>query len=756
MDPMMMADAPEMPPAPTPIRPDLVIPPMGGPGFDPEPVYPAWLYRIDPNTGERELSPPPEPREDQLKDWAQNDAMLYGERNRRFLKDLRLYRQLNIGVGNQFNPDTDDVFISSEAAIQINKVAAMISQSPHRIAYPWRTTQEREAASRMEAFALWFVESWMLHHRNGTGDLKWDLAWYALIYGRTVTQVGCDLDDGDFPWWVEVHDPATCFPVYGKGKHGLIRMTRRYTATTGDILDELDPTGEKGLAKDLGATKNTRRKGNDLDLTQDRQVEEIHTRWHRWMAVDGITVELTAHEYGIVPFSERLAPGEAGTASAQDLTDTGLSVSDIKRRGYSVEGSSSRQRDAAEKGQSFFHAIRYALAQREKLLGLSMIAAEQAVNPATVDTIQQGQKTPPGLNLTPGSRNTRFNGQTSAPAIPSPRPFDASTILAQLNTEIAKGLLPDVIFGQTEGSNITGFASDSLIAAAKDRIGPYFGVVQDAIGDTISIATIIFRNHGHLVEGLPGGELIIPRVNRGAGFPGGAKPAQVPSWAQGIMQKVITGLAGPAMPGMPPLPPGNSPMIGMPGFVAPEWTLPGGMPPGDAPLIRIDRETIDAVAARPQVSLETLGLNNRTVLINYLSQAVQAKLMPRSLAMAQLPEIQDTLEAYRQILAEDAQTDPEMLRLIYYPRSLAQQGDVEGYLTYWATVLLPAIQQSLMGTPAGGVPPGSPPGLPGPAPGGGGTAPIQQPTPQNAASGVNPAALGMGPGSQGGPVGRPG
>lgn len=746
MYPVAMPD----PPMPTPIRPDLVIPGMGGPPIDPyAPVYPAWLYTTDPNTGDRTLSPPAEPREDQLKDWAANDVLLYGERNRRFLKDLRLYRSLSVGVGKEFDPDTDAYFVDNEAAIQINKVAAMISQAPHKITYPWRTAQEREASAAMEAFALWFVDQWMLHHRQGTADLKWDMAWYALVYGRVVTQVSCDLDDGDFPWWVEVHDPATCYPVWGKGKHGMLRMTRRYTASTGDILDELDPDGQRDLAKQLAGS---RADVDDLDFTEDRTVDEIYTRWHRWLCVDGITVELTAHEYGIVPFSERLAPGEAGTATAPDMPGTELTASDI-RRGWGTEGSNSRQRDIAQKGQSFFHAIRHALQQREKILGLSMIAAEQAVNPATVDTSDY-PKPAAKLVLKPGARNYRRRGEETAPAIPNPRPFDVSSLLGQLNAEVAKGLLPDVIFGQTEGSNITGFASDSLIAAAKDRIGPYFGVVQDSIADTIAIATTLFRNHGHLAEGLTDGALIVPRVNRGSGFLNGVKPAQSPPWAQGIVGKVVQTLAGPQMPGMPAqMGPGGSPLIGMPGIVSPEWTM-HGMPPADEPTIRIDRETIDLVGARPKISLETLGLNNRTVLINYLQQAVQAKLMPRGLAMDQLPEIEDSLAAWQQIVAEDAQTDPEMLRLIYYPRALAQQGDVEGFLTYWATVLLPQMVQSLMGGMGGPVE--QPPDPDGPPPSGGGQPPIQQPTPQNAASGVNPAALGQGPGSQGGPVGRPG
>jgi hypothetical protein len=786
------------------------------------PSYPAWLYSTDRASGERVLSPPAKPTAAQCRDWISGDALLYGDLLRRFECDLRAYRQLDIGVPNQFDPDVDVAFVSAEATIQVNKIASMVAGAPVTVRYPWRTTTEREAASRMEAFARWFLGEWARQHRTGNSDLHWDLAWYALVYGRQVVQVGNDLDDGDFPWWVEVLDPATCFPVWGKGKHGMLRMTRRFTASTGEIVDEYDPTGEEGLAGKLAATNG---RGDDADLTADRTVEQVWTRWHRFTQADSIQVELVAHEFGVVPFVYNLAPGEAASAAAVgSLGSTGLSPTDIRRRGYGSASGTSRQRDIAEKGQSFYAPIRHTLRQREKLLALSMIAAEQTINPATVDTYPQGMKPPAKLDLTPGTRNTRVVGQATTPAIPAPRPFDMGTLLAELNGELAKGLLPDVIFGQTEGSNITGFASDSLMAAAKDRINPYFQVTETTLADTLQLAALLFRNFGHAAEGLADGSLIVPRANRGGGFIAGMKPVSAPPWATAILQKMMTMLAGPqspsppsapgtppqrvmpagmspnggaptpngqpppgllappgAPPGLPPgmpppgmtppgrppgmpqpgMPPGMAPPgmptpgIGAPGFVDPAWTLPPRMPAADEAEVRIDRETIDMVAPRPQISLESLGLSNRTVLINYLTQAVQAKLMRRSTAMDQLPEIPDPLAEWQGIVAEDAFTDPDMLRLIHYPRALAEQGDIDGWLTYWAAILLPQIMQAMQPLMPGGGPPGAGPPHPPPPPSGPpGQAPIAQPTPRN--SGVNPALIGQGPGSRGAPVGRPG
>lgn len=207
-----------------------------------------------------------------------------------------------------------------------------------------------------------------------------------------------------------------------------------------------------------------------------------------------------------------------------------------------------------------------------------------------------------------------------------------------------------------------------------------------------------------------------------------------------------------AMGGMGAMQPPMNPMsekIGLPGFVDPMWTIPEDGINEDEPVVYIDRMVIDGLSGRPIVALNNLSLNNKTVLINYLTSAVDAKLMPRSIAMAQLPENTNVVEAFKLILAEEGVTNPEMLKNIYYPRSLAENGDFEGWLTYWLTILLPQMLPIL--NPAGMMPPD------GAAPAGGdkGQAPIKQPA-NSMVTGRAAAQLGRGPGSQGQPVGRPG
>lgn len=776
---------PGLAPRPSPGAPGLAAP---APVDDLAPRYPNWLYtsvtQTDPLTGEerriRTLSPPKEPDKAQFDAWITADTTLYGDLLSRLDDDILAYRGLGWGRGAQFDPDRDTPFIDSEVTLQINKIAAMVAGTPFTINYPSKTDKERKDAQAMESFALWAVAEWAYRHRlNGNSDLLHEIAWYLLVLGRAVTESRCDLDDADFPWFVWLHDPATCYPIFGDDKYGLRRMTRQYTTTLGEILDVYDPSGSKGLLATLSRERGKRRRAQQqADLLEEKTVSECHTRWHRYVAVEGQQIELVAHEYGEVPFCVEFAPGEPGAMGTPRLPAgrrRGRTAREVKL-GYADGGGRGRQRDLVEKGQSFLYPVRYALWQRERVLGEHMTAIALGNNPPTI-TENPYPEPPEPLDMGPGGSNERKQGQRTTPVIPSPRPLDSGPVLTQLTAEIAKGMLPDVVFGQTDGANnISGFASDSLMAAAKDRIQPYLSGTEHLIADTLALMTRQFYNHGHLAEGLVDGQLIIPAANRAAGFAQGSKVARPPQWALPIIQRMFQTALGPGgVLGPPPLPgpanavPGGGGMeaaqppmavpgmggigtmggggLGQPGYVAPEWTM-GALPEEDAPVVAISRQIIDRVSARPAVKLNNLGLSNKTVLSNYLGMLVRDKIMPRVIAMQQVPEIQDVVEAWTQIIAEDAQTNPQMLQMIYHPRALWEQGDLDGFFTYWATILLPAMAGPLMGLAGGGGPPtaAAPPG-PGAAP---------PPGPEAAGvQGGSAAELGQGPGAEGAPVGRP-
>jgi hypothetical protein len=423
------------------------------------------------------------------------------------------------------------------------------------------------------------------------------------------------------------------------------------------------------------------------------------------------------------------------------------------------------RRDQVEKGVSFLHAIKNALRNRERLLSMHATAAEQGINPSIFLENPYSQMPAP-FDFGPGGRNELKPGQRATPVINSPRPLDSQPLLANANSEIAKGSLPDVIFGLVEASNVSGFASDSLMNAAKDVIQPYVDLTQATIADVLMMKNRLFRNHGWAAEGIDNGEFRVPRQTRG-NTAGGDNKLKPPPWTLPIMQKMLTmtltpqqpqtpqiqlegggGMIGSDVPGAPPRPGQANAMLGMPGFVDPTWLMGDMVPEDDPAEFVISPETIDMISTRPKVVISLIGLQNRTVLANYLDLLTSRNLMSQETAMEQVPEIQDIDMEMRRILATQARTNPDSLKLIEYPKALWQDGDYAGFFTYFATILMPAVtaammqQQAAMMAPQAGPPTGPPPGE------------ARSPGPQTV-QGDSAAAAGRGPGVDGAPVGRP-
>jgi hypothetical protein len=170
---------------------------------------------------------------------------------------------------------------------------------------------------------------------------------------------------------------------------------------------------------------------------------------------------------------------------------------------------------------------------------------------------------------------------------------------------------------------------------------------------------------------------------------------------------------------------------------------------------------VKLVGPRPEVTMVNIGLQSKTVLANYLKLLNDGKFISRLTAMEELPEVDRPDHEWTRIKSEDAQTHPKMLELVEFPKSLWESGDVDGFLAYLATVLMPSLMAA-MGPPQGGAG-GGPPGA---APAGSGTMPpgaappfpgSQGPQGPVAPRGDSMAQLpGMAPGSNGAPVGRPG
>jgi hypothetical protein len=704
---------------------------------DLEPVYPSWVYRTDKETGERVVSPPKKPTAAQWNSWIAADEMLWGDTVARFDKDLASFRGKANAVFHDFDPAKDTDYPSTEWAVQTTKLATMIGTTPPRVRHRGRTKAEDKAAQDLEDADLWFLERWkQLHAAQGGGPLLQDMAFSAGQFGRIIAQCFCDPTDPDFPWLPALMDPRTCYPFFGD-KHGLVRMTRKFTDTLGRVIDVFDPDGSEKLLKKW--CKGNKKDVNDLDLTQEVQVSDCTNRWYRFVTVDGIVVLDAAHRYGRVPYVVRLAPGEFGGGDAIPTSTGRYSVMDV-RQGFGTM-TASNSRAMSERGVAFMHHVRPALRIREAVGSLAMTKLRQDVNPPLITTSPY-PGIPSPVAMYAGGHTKRRPGEVTTPVLTNIPPSDFGAVMAMNSREVANGVLPDMVFGNVEQSNVSGFGVDTLTAAAKDRVQPYYDLVCDSLADMLELKNLEFFNDGHAYVGFDG-ELVVPVRSRSVS---GSRPmGPMPSWATQIMQ--------------------NEDMEALmaPGFASAKQITGGEGMEEDPPEVVLSRDVLKKVGFRPKVTMVNIGLQSKTVMANYLKLLNDGKFIARQTGMEELPEVDRPDVEWDRILAEDAQTHPKMLELVEFPRALWNRGDVDGFLAYLATVLMPALMQA-MGPPQ--APPGAaPPGGGPPALGGGDTmqpggVPPFPGTPQpqgpQAPLGASMAQLpGMAPGSNGAPVGRP-
>jgi hypothetical protein len=389
--------------------------------------------------------------------------------------------------------------------------------------------------------------------------------------------------------------------------------------------------------------------------------------------------------------------------------------------------------DLAHRGVAFMHYARPALQIREAVGTLALTALRIAVNPPLVTTSPY-PGLPSPVAMYAGGHTKRRPGEVTTPVNPRATPADFGAVMAMNTREVSNAVLPDMVFGNVEQSNVSGFASDTLIAAAKDRIQPYYDLVTDALSDVLELKNILFRDHGHAYVG-PSGELAIPQRSRRVT---GRSSRPMPSFANQILNA------------------GATDDLLAPGFPSMEMISRGKDLEDDAPEVVLSRSMVKLVGARPEVTMVNIGLQSKTILANYLKLLQDGKLISRLTAMEEVPEVDRPDHEWTRIKDEDAQTHPKMLELVEFPRSLWDRGDLDGFLAYMATVWMPAMAQAM--GPGGG--PGATPPSP---PSGGATigGPAVPPFPGSSAGpqapqGASMAQLpGMAPGSNGAPVGRP-
>lgn len=390
----------------------------------------------------------------------------------RMSRDVAIFRQDTSGVPADFNKDRDHAVPSSAMSTLVNKLSGMFAGATETYEVPYANTPQEKSAQAIENYLYRARKIRKVRYaRNGGADLQRDEFFYLLLHGRYVTRILPNLDDDLFPFSIDLLDPATCFPTYGTEREGMIRMTRRYSTTVGQVLSEFGGVNPQ-LRQQLRDKLGIRNEGEATFNNQIGEFREYTDSWWRWAEFMGVEVlPLTDHKFGFVPYVEVMATGEPKTMATPG--GTYWSTGDGGQYTNLLVGS---DKDIAEKGVSVFHYLINTHKVREALMTLLLIEVEKAANPPTITYTAPhliDEDVPP-LRTGRGGNNKRMLNVQQVEGLPtSPRPTDFSPLMNHIDQEFVDGSVNPAAMGNVPGSNISGLALDSLMGSIRDMTLPY-------------------------------------------------------------------------------------------------------------------------------------------------------------------------------------------------------------------------------------------------------------------------------------------
>lgn len=433
-----------IPPAPQPVIPgaDLLPPlplPMLIPGLD------------EPPEEEREPRRH-KPKPDEIRQIAEQVVSFWSARDRRMDEDLALYRLAKTYTGE------GELILRNTVAVVVDKAAALIGRQRASIDVIPPRLDLREQAQRVEDFLRYTWRTWDRRWADVLGNgLQRDLAFFLLQRGWLTALVSYDADaeGNELPVRFTPVDPRQVYPVVGS--RGIRAVIRRYYTTIAGLLEDF-PRAEKYF-------------GN-RQLTDQVQVTEYWDDWYHYAYAEGIELKpVTAHEYGVIPWVIQTGMGEPLRSTIGD------------QNGW-----------VSEVGVSVYHKIKDSYKQLNKVLSQFATHVAEAANPALLyytvpaqggepKEILRGRGAINELDVSSGERVEFLMP-------PVPHPMMAQPLVEALRDDIAKGSLPDVLWG---AGGASGFALSLMGEAAQDTLYPIVHALELAMAKANTLALELIR-----------------------------------------------------------------------------------------------------------------------------------------------------------------------------------------------------------------------------------------------------------------------
>ncbi len=641
---------------------------------------------------------------DPKKIW--QDAVREEQRNQsRTNRMMDTLRRLRFDTSGVFESDQaaralgdQDPYISSDLVDDWNLLCAIMSSMEEGY---YKLTMQRSQRSNAQTLedAVKFFREEEIYRFAKSGDMPLPMAESKVLssYGMIASRHLCDLKNPDYPFKDSIVDPASLFFVPGgvSGPKKVYRMMRMPLAQAFIEWGEPKKSDREKLHNNLG------RDDESVFIT----VCEYADEWYRSAVTkDGVELlPVVEHKYGYVPFV--IQGGPAGEPLFTDTAQAGLDSM------YRAEGGWHRSGPADDWGMehklvSSIHLQRDRHDQLEAFMSRVVTAAMDATNPAVIVTRDNLSSGPlPKIDRRRGMVNELGMGE-SVQAVPTTiNPSDSNAIFNMLNQDRQTGAIPLGMFGAQVGSNNSGNSMSSASESGMDHITPWIKAMELYQTRKAEMRMMHFRNFGHLTRFSDAEE----------------RPFMVP-----VSKPTTSSELGQAL----------------------------------------TPELIDAIGPRVKISLTRLRINEIMQWSSAGATLIQNGVMTRRRLAEKIGE--HDYDRLKEEWQEEQDWDqmnalPEFKKALMIPmrikkwaeeaQSPEERSMFMALLDHWMEWFaipqieqltpqpqMPGIPGSLSGGGQGGLPPSSPTG-----------GPMQPPT----ADGINFAALGQAPGSQGGAVGRP-
>jgi hypothetical protein len=377
----------------------------------------------------------------------------------------------------------------------------MSSATDWRYVVPFKDEQSKVQSQIVENWLLYLRQCEEDAYARGGGDasLQWDEFFYLYQYGRVVCRILPDPTDQTHPFHEDLIDPAVCFPEFGNTKEGMVRMSMVYDSDVLRVLRAYSryvPNIEEKMIKAMGYTTS------DIGryYNEEGTVKEYWDTWNRRVTFRDVVIIEGSHELGYIPFVYVSARGEpAGMGTPRNGTYG------VDENNNAIFASGTRE-DLEEKGVSVYHHIKNSHRMTEIVFTLLISEVLKSQNPAVIEYMapQLWGNPPPPVKFGPNASNKRVLNAQQVDIVPtSPRPTDTSPVLNKVQADTVEGSINPAMYGSMDGSNIAGFAVESLISAARDTVLPYTKAWQTYQAGKAKIKQKLYVNNIYPVSGMP-------------------------------------------------------------------------------------------------------------------------------------------------------------------------------------------------------------------------------------------------------------